>query len=98
MSQRKAIGELAYPALVAILGGGKLARMTAEAAAQVGIEVAILEHEAGSPAARVAVREVVGAWTDQAALAALAKDALAVTLENEFVEVAALDYLARAGV
>ena len=34
-----------YPALLAILGGGQLARMTAEAAAQLGIEVAILEKE-----------------------------------------------------
>ncbi len=99
MSQREASGELAYPALVGILGGGQLARMLAEAASQFGIEVAILEHDAGSPAARIAAREVVGAWTDTAALDALAnKDALAVTLENEFVEVAALEHLASLGV
>jgi 5-(carboxyamino)imidazole ribonucleotide synthase len=84
---------LDYPALVGILGGGQLARMTAEAASALGIEVAILEHEANSPAGRVAAREVTGAWTDEAALAALAKDALAVTLENEFVEVSALQWL-----
>lgn len=98
MSQREASGELVYPALVGILGGGQLARMTAEAASQLGIGVATLEREAGSTAARIAAREVVGGWTDQGALAALAKGALAVTLENEFVEVAALEYLARLGV
>jgi 5-(carboxyamino)imidazole ribonucleotide synthase len=98
MSQREASGEIVYPALVGILGGGQLARMMAEAAAQLGIEVAILEHETGSPAARIAIREVVGGWSDTAALDALAKDALAITLENEFVDVAALEYLASFGV
>jgi 5-(carboxyamino)imidazole ribonucleotide synthase len=82
-----------YPAQVAILGGGQLARMTAEAAARLGIEVAILEREPGSPAARIAAREVVGAWDDRAALARLAQSALAVTLENEFVDAAGLAWL-----
>ena len=97
-SQPAARLALEYPALVGILGGGQLARMTAEAASTLGIEVAILEHEANSPAGRIAAREVTGAWTDEAALAALAKDALAVTLENEFVEVSALEWLAAQGV
>jgi 5-(carboxyamino)imidazole ribonucleotide synthase len=89
---------LEYPALVGILGGGQLARMTAEAASTLGIEVAILEHEANSPAGRIALRGITGPWTDEAALAALAKDALAVTLENEFVEVSALEWLTARGV
>jgi 5-(carboxyamino)imidazole ribonucleotide synthase len=89
---------LEYPALVGILGGGQLARMTAEAASTLGIEMAILEHEPNSPAGRIAAREVTGAWTDEQALAALAKDALAVTLENEFVEVSALEWLAARGI
>jgi len=90
--------NLPYPALVGILGGGQLARMTAEAAARLGAEVAILEREAGSPAGRMAAREVVGGWTDETALAALAEGTLAVTLENEFVDVAALEWLAARGV
>jgi len=90
--------ELTYPALVGILGGGQLARMTTEAAARLGIEVAILEHEAASPAARMAAREVVGAWLDHDRLAALAEGALAVTLENEFVDAPALGWLAERGV
>jgi 5-(carboxyamino)imidazole ribonucleotide synthase len=99
MMSRHAVGkELAYPALVGILGGGQLARMTAEAAARLGVEVAILEREAASPAARIAAREVVGNWTDPSEVAALAEGALAVTLENEFVEVAALEHLAARGV
>jgi 5-(carboxyamino)imidazole ribonucleotide synthase len=87
-----------YPALVGVLGGGQLARMTAEAAARLGIEVAVLEREAGSPAGRIAAREVVGGWSDEARLAALAEGALAITLENEFVDPEALVWLAARGV
>ena len=94
--------ELVYPARVGILGGGQLARMMAEAASQLGIEVSVLEREANSPAGRIAAREVVlevvGAWTDPAKLAELAEGALAVTLENEFVDVAALEALEACGV
>ncbi|MGZ6391207.1 MAG: 5-(carboxyamino)imidazole ribonucleotide synthase, partial [Ktedonobacterales bacterium] len=90
--------SLPYPALVGILGGGQLARMTAEAAARLGIEVAILEREAGSPAARIAAREVVGAWTDRERMAELAAGTLVVTLENEFVDAPSLRWLAEQGV
>lgn len=89
---------LTYPALLGILGGGQLARMTAEAASQLGIEVAIMEKEANSPAGRIAAREVVGGWLDFDRLAELAEGTLAVTLENEFVDVAALEWLEARGV
>ena len=72
--------------------------MMAEAASQLGIEVATLEHEAHSPAGRIAAREVVGGWLDDERLAELAEGALAVTLENEFVDVAALEWLEARGV
>jgi 5-(carboxyamino)imidazole ribonucleotide synthase len=90
--------SLRYPALLGILGGGQLARMSAEAASQLGIEVSILEKEAGSPAGRIAAREVVGGWLDFDRLAELAEGALAVTLENEFVDIAALEWLEARGV
>lgn len=90
--------SLPYPALVGILGGGQLARMTGEAAARLGIEVAILEREAESPAARIAAREVVGGWTDHERLVELAEGTLAVTLENEFVDAPSLAWLAEQGV
>jgi 5-(carboxyamino)imidazole ribonucleotide synthase len=88
---------LAYPARVGILGGGQLARMLAEAASPLGIEVAVLERETQSPAGRIAAREITGAWDDPAALAQLAEGALAVTLENEFVDVSALAWLEKRG-
>ena len=90
--------DLPYPALVGILGGGQLARMTAEAAARLGIEVAILEREPASPAARMAAREVVGGWADRERLLELAQGALVVTLENEFVDAPSLIWLAEQGV
>lgn len=91
------VGALAYPALLGVLGGGQLARMMAEAASQLGVELAVMEHEPNSPAARIAAREVVGGWLDFDKLAALAEGTLAVTLENEFVDVAALEWLAAHG-
>ena len=90
--------SLRYPALLGILGGGQLARMSAEAASRLGVEVAILEKEANSPAGRIAAREVVGGWLDFDRLAELAEGTLAVTLENEFVDVAALEWLEARGV
>ena len=87
-----------YPALIAILGGGQLARMTAEAAAHFGIETAILEREPDSPAARISARALVGNWDDQCQLLALAEGALAVTLENEFVDAPSLIWLEQQGV
>ncbi|HLY32418.1 MAG TPA: 5-(carboxyamino)imidazole ribonucleotide synthase [Ktedonobacterales bacterium] len=89
--------DLAYPALVGILGGGQLARMTAEAASRLGIEVSILEREAGSPAGRIARREVVGGWLDTGRLAEFAAGTQVVTLENEFVDAQALTWLAEHG-
>jgi 5-(carboxyamino)imidazole ribonucleotide synthase len=87
-----------YPTLIAILGGGQLARMTAEAAAHLGIETAILEREPDSPAARIAARALVGSWDDRSKLLALAEGALVVTLENEFVDAPSLVWLEQQGV
>ena len=87
-----------FPAVVAILGGGQLARMTIEAGSRMGIDFAILEREPGSPAARTAARALSGAWTDQVSLLELSQGALAVTLENEFVDAPALEWLAAQGV
>ena len=95
---RQAPDGLAYPALLGVLGGGQLARMTAEAAARLGVELVVMEREPNSPAARIAAREVVGAWLDFERLAELAEGTLAVTLENEFVDVAALEWLEARGV
>src|SRR5260221_14047095 len=91
-SEPAARESLSYPARIAILGGGQLARMTAEAAARLGIEVAILEREANSPAGGIAARELGGAGDDRDAPAPLPGGALAVTPQNGFVEGPALGW------
>lgn len=84
---------------VGILGGGQLARMTAEAAPALGVDVVVLEREAGSPAGLVvgSANEIVGDWRDPAARRALAERVDLLTLENEFVDADALAELVAGG-
>jgi 5-(carboxyamino)imidazole ribonucleotide synthase len=84
---------------VGIIGGGQLARMTAEAAGELGVDVVILEREAGSPAGQIvgAANEIVGDWRDPTARQTLAERVDLVTLENEFVDAAALAAIVELG-
>jgi 5-(carboxyamino)imidazole ribonucleotide synthase len=82
---------------IGILGGGQLGRMLSLAAARLGFDVAILDPDAGGPAARVAAREIVGAYDDPAALAALAEVSDVVTFEFENVPAIAVERLAALG-
>ncbi len=84
---------------VGILGGGQLARMTAEAARDLDVMIVVLEREAGSPAGQIVgpVNEIVGEWGDPAARAALASRVDLITLENEFVDASALRWLVERG-
>ncbi len=75
---------------VGILGGGQLARMTIAAAVGLGIDVAIFEREADSPAGRLTTQEVVGPWEDAALRARFAALCDVITLESEFVDPAIL--------
>ena len=68
-----------------ILGGGQLARMLLQAATALGLDVAVMEQAADSPAGRLTRHEVVGAWDDEAALRRLAGLTPTIILENEFV-------------
>ncbi len=82
-----------------ILGGGQLARMTIQAAADFGVEIVVAETFADSPAARLSDTAIVfkPGWGDAEALAALARRAPVVTLENEFVDVEVLRRLEELG-
>ncbi len=73
-----------------ILGGGQLAKMTAAAAAKLGCEVIVLERQEDFPAQSVDTHALIGDWNDPALVARLAALVDVVTLENEFVELAAL--------
>jgi len=82
---------------VGILGGGQLARMTADAARALGLETVVLDPDADAPAGQV-TRQIVGPLEPHEALAAFAKQIDVATLENEFVHRGALEYLAERGV
>jgi 5-(carboxyamino)imidazole ribonucleotide synthase len=82
---------------VGILGGGQLARMTVAAAIGLGIDVAIFEREADSPAGRLTDNQTVGPWEDAALRARFAAGCDVITLESEFVDPALLADIAAAG-
>jgi 5-(carboxyamino)imidazole ribonucleotide synthase len=86
-----------YPVRLGIIGGGQLARMTTLAALPLGVEVLVLEKNAFSPAARLSPDSIVGDWADRDTLLKFAARCDVITLENEFVDAAALEVLERAG-
>jgi 5-(carboxyamino)imidazole ribonucleotide synthase len=83
---------------IGIVGGGQLARMTIGAATKLGSDVHILERAPDSPAARLCARAAVGDWNDPAVLRRFAAETDVVTLENEFVDAAALAAIEEAGI
>ncbi|MEW6271978.1 MAG: 5-(carboxyamino)imidazole ribonucleotide synthase [Thermodesulfobacteriota bacterium] len=85
------------PLRVGILGGGQLARMTADAARRLGIDTVVIDPEEEAPAGQV-TRQIVGPLKRGEALVELARQIDVATLENEFVDLEALEYLAHHGV
>jgi 5-(carboxyamino)imidazole ribonucleotide synthase len=81
------------PFTLGILGGGQLARMTAQAAFRLGVQVAILDKSAGSPAAQIAQHEFIGELSDTLLLRRFADAVDIITLENEFVPAGVLRLL-----
>ena len=77
------------PLRLGILGGGQLARMTAQAALRLGIRVRILTDTASGPEADFA-DVTVGDWTDAETLRAFAAGCTAVTCESEWAPAEAL--------
>jgi 5-(carboxyamino)imidazole ribonucleotide synthase len=74
---------------IGILGGGQLGRMTALAAARLGLDCVILTPREDSPASRVAAHTLIAAYDDPDALAELARRCAVVTYEFENVPAAA---------
>lgn len=81
-------------AVIGIVGGGQLGRMSAIAAARLGYHAHILTQEPDGPAAQVAAGLTIGGYDDPAALRAFASEVDVVTFEFENVPVAGLDLLA----
>jgi 5-(carboxyamino)imidazole ribonucleotide synthase len=78
-------GALPPGAVIGIVGGGQLGRMSAMAAARLGYKVHVLSPEAASPAAQVAAFETVAAYDDGAALRTFAAAVDVITFEFENV-------------
>jgi 5-(carboxyamino)imidazole ribonucleotide synthase len=89
---------LAPGSTIGILGGGQLGRMLAQAASRLGFDAVVLERDADSPAGRVAVRCLVGAYDDPVALRALADASDVITYEFENVPAATVSHLLGLGV
>ena len=85
------------PPTLGIIGGGQLAKMTAQAAFQLGCEVVVLERQNEFPASSLDTHTLIGDWNDPAMLRQLASMTDAVTLENEFVDAEALAIFERDG-
>ncbi|MGE5315880.1 MAG: 5-(carboxyamino)imidazole ribonucleotide synthase [Acidobacteriota bacterium] len=82
---------------IGILGGGQLARMSAQAASRLGIRTAILEREECSPAGQLTHQEFVG-WVDNEELVTQFAHACGVvTLENEFIDYRRLEFIESLG-
>ncbi len=81
---------------VGIVGGGQLARMMAEAASNIGLEITVLDPTPACPAAEFAT-QLVGEFDDERQLAVLAHQAAVVTLDIEAVSAHCLETLERNG-
>lgn len=84
--------------VVAVVGGGQLARMMAPAATALGVHLRVLVEDASSSAAQVVVDAPVGAASDAAAIERIVDGATALTFEHEHVPNDLLERLADAGV
>ena len=80
-----------------IIGGGQLAKMTALAARELGCDVLVLERSDASPAAPLANDALVGDWDRPETLLELAAQVDVVSIENEFLDVDALEVMVQRG-
>ncbi len=83
--------------VVAVVGGGQLARMMAPPATALGLHLRVLVEDPTSSAAQVVVDAPVGAASDEVAIERLVVGADALTFEHEHVPNALLDRLEAAG-
>lgn len=80
-------------ATIGIIGGGQLGRMMALAAKAMGFRIAVLEPETDSPCGQVADVEVIGAYSDRAAISQLAELSDVITYEFENIDADTLIWL-----
>lgn len=83
---------------IGIVGGGQLALMLAEAAADLGLELHVQTPDQGDPAVRQATSAVLAPLEDVEATRELAQRCGAISFENEWLPLDPLQPLADAGV
>ncbi len=83
--------------MLGLVGGGQLAKMLAQAATQLGCDVAVLERRRPFPADSLDTRATLGDWNDPAVLLPFAESVDVLVFESEFVDAAALHAVERAG-
>ena len=83
---------------IGVIGGGQLAWMMGLVAPSLGIELIVQTPSSDDPAVKLATDVVLGAIADAKATARLATLCDAITFENEFINLAALQSLAKQGV
>lgn len=81
-------------AIIGIIGGGQLGRMTVLAAANLGYKVHIYCPETDSPASHVAYRTTVASYNDAVALADFARSVDVITFEFENIPYKTVQLLA----
>ncbi|MBE1236455.1 5-(carboxyamino)imidazole ribonucleotide synthase [Phaeovibrio sulfidiphilus] len=79
--------------VLGIIGGGQLGRMTALAAARLGVRTHIFTPETDSPASQVAEKTIVAAYDDTAALKDFASGVDVITLEFENIPAPTMEFL-----
>lgn len=84
--------------VVAMIGGGQLARMTHQAAIALGQSLRVLAADPADPAAQVSPDVVIGLHTDYEALRRAADGVSALTFDHEHVPTELLDRLVADGV
>ena len=80
-------------AVIGIIGGGQLGRMSAQAAARLGFLVHVFSPEQDGPAAQVAARNTVAAYDDLETLRGFAEAVDVITFEFENLPAASLELL-----
>jgi 5-(carboxyamino)imidazole ribonucleotide synthase len=85
------------PHSIGVIGGGQLAWMMGPAAQALGLELVVQTPHASDPAAAIAHSTVLAPVADVAATTTLAAQCDVITFENEFIDCAGLQSLAKGG-
>lgn len=81
--------------VLGILGGGQLAKMLANSAYRLGINVSIIENSSDSPAGDMTKLDFSNGWNNPAELDKFIDSADIITLESEFIDPQILEYIAK---